>query len=132
MTVRLRLLVVLATMSLMAIVAMTVPFVATSRLLDDLKGSTSFSLQASAAYARLAQSLGEQETALSGYILTGNETYLDQYYNGAAAEQLAYESIEGTIDGVDAIDQGFDRVRQSMTEWRAVYAAPTIDDVWFD
>lgn len=131
MTVRLRLLVVLAAMSIMAIVAMTVPFVATSTLLDELKHSTSFSLQASAAYARLAQSLGEQETAVSGYLLTRNETYLDQYYNGAAAEQLAYESIEGTLDSVDAIDQGFDRVRQAMTEWRAVYAVPTIDDVRF-
>lgn len=119
-------------MSLMAIVAMTVPFVATSSLLDDLKSSTSFSLQASAAYARLAQSLGEQETAVSGYLVTGNEDNLDQYYNGVAAEQLAYESIEGSLDSVHAIDQGFDRVRQAMTEWRAVYAGPTIDDVRFD
>ena len=132
MTVRLRLLVVLAAMSLMAIVAMTVPFVATSTLLDELKQSTSFSLQASAAYARLAQALGEQESAVSGFVLTGNDIYLDQYYNGAAAEQLAYESIEGTIDANPAIDQGFDRVRQAMTEWRASYAVPTIDDVRFD
>ena len=88
MTVRLRLLVVLAAMSIMAIVAMTVPFVATSTLLDELKHSTSFSLQASAAYARLAQSLGEQETAVSGYLLTENENYLDQYYNGAAGVRV--------------------------------------------
>ena len=129
MTVRLRLLMVLAAMSFTAILAMSLLFVATSSLLQELQETTGASLRASAAYAHLARSLAEQESGLSGYVLTGNDEFLDQYYNGAADEMRVYETLEGNLGGVTLIDQAFDRVRDAMTEWHIIYAIPTIDDV---
>jgi diguanylate cyclase (GGDEF)-like protein len=128
MTVRMRLLVVLGAMSVMAIMAMTVPFFATNTLLDDLRESTGASLRASAAYDELALALSEEETGISGYVLTRNGDFADQYYTGVAAESQVYEALAG-LQGSSAIREAFDRVRQAMTEWHASYAVPTLDDV---
>ncbi len=129
MTVRTRLLLVLAAMSAMAILAMTVPFVATSTLLDDLRQSTSASLRAATAYADLTRALGEQETGVSGYALTQNADFADQYFTGVAAERGAYELLDEGGGENEGLREGFNAVRDAVTEWRAAYAVPTIDDV---
>jgi diguanylate cyclase (GGDEF)-like protein len=129
MTVRLRLVLTLAAMSFTAILTMVLLFVATTSLLDELRYSTGASLRASAAYGDLARSLAEQETGVSGFVLTGNTDFRDQYYNGAADEAQLYEWVDGTLGGDNAIDGAFRNVHDAMVEWRIVYAIPTIGDL---
>lgn len=93
MTVRMRLLLVLAAMSVMAVVAMTVPFVATNVLLDDFQRAADGSLRVATAYADLNRALGAQESGVSGYVLTEDPDFADQYFAGVAAERQAYDLL---------------------------------------
>ena len=124
-----RLLLVLAAMSVMAVVAMTVPFVATNVLLDDFQRAADGSLRAATAYADLTRALSEQESGVSGYVLTEDSDFADQYYAAVAAERQAYELLDTAQGASGTVHQGFNLVREAATEWRAGYAIPALDDI---
>jgi diguanylate cyclase (GGDEF)-like protein len=129
MTVRTRLLAVLAAMSVMAILAMTVPFAATGIVLGDLRDSTSASLRASIAYGQVVQAISDQESGVNEYVLTGRADSVKRYDLGIAAEWQAYESLGGHETELAEIHDGFAVLRNAMTEWHAGYAIPTLDDM---
>ncbi|TWH66720.1 sensor histidine kinase [Micromonospora olivasterospora] len=70
--------------------------------------------------------LVDQETAIRGYALTGDQRELEPYTQGSAREQALYRSMGGLISAYPALVPKLDTVRAQAAQWRATVAEPVI------
>ncbi|MFD4674332.1 ATP-binding protein [Lentzea sp. NPDC058450] len=71
----------------------------------------------------LSRSLIDQETGVRGFILTGQEDFLQPYLDGQAAESEAAKNVRDLLGDVNG---RVSRIEQLAAQWRAEYAEPTV------
>ena len=80
------------------------------------------------AYA-LQAALGDQETAVRGYVITADKQFLDPYYAGQAAEKQAAQNIRERVGTRPELISDLDEIEGAATTWRTSYAEPIVADV---
>ncbi|MEO3777065.1 ATP-binding protein [Micromonospora sp. B11E3] len=70
--------------------------------------------------------LVDQETAIRGYTLTGDQRELEPYTQGSAREQELYRSMGGLLGAYPALVPRLDAVKAEAAQWRATVAEPVI------
>ncbi len=82
---------------------------------------------AATAVVELRGALVDQETAVRGFLLSGETDFLGPYQDGQATERDAASRIRTLLgDQPDAL-RGLDTVEQHADQWRTAVAQPTID-----
>ncbi|MBJ7466880.1 MAG: CHASE3 domain-containing protein [Mycolicibacterium sp.] len=81
-----------------------------------------------AAY-QLQVALRDQETAVRGYLITGDPRFLDPYNDGRTAETDAAEQIRQSLAGNEELLVDLDNIEAAADTWRAEYADPLISTV---
>ncbi|HEX8869158.1 MAG TPA: ATP-binding protein, partial [Lentzea sp.] len=71
----------------------------------------------------LNRALLDQETGVRGFVLTGENDFLQPYLDGRKAEAEAAESVRDLVGDVNG---RVSRIEQLAGQWRAQYADPTI------
>lgn len=74
-----------------------------------------------AAY-QLQAALRDQETAVRGYLITGDPRFLDPYNDGRTAETDAAEQIRQSLAGNEELLVDLDTIEAAADTWRAEYA----------
>ncbi|MDZ7882204.1 MAG: CHASE3 domain-containing protein [Mycobacterium sp.] len=74
-----------------------------------------------AAY-QLQAALRDQETAVRGYLITGDPRFLDPYNDGRTAETDAAEQIRQSVAGNEELLVDLDTIEAAAATWRAEYA----------
>jgi signal transduction histidine kinase len=74
----------------------------------------------------LSLALVNQETAVRGFALTGDDSYLPPYREGVAAEAAALVVLRGHLAGQPDTAADLDTVERAAQAWRAGYAEPVI------
>lgn len=75
-----------------------------------------------AALADLLQALVDQETANRGYLITGQEQFLDEYEMGGTVADARLDTLAGLFRGEPSFEAAVERVRSRVTSWRQVGA----------
>ena len=78
-----------------------------------------------AAY-QLQAALRDQETAVRGYLITSDPTFLAPYNDGRAAETTAADDIRQFLAGNDDLLADLADIEEAAQTWRADYADPLI------
>ncbi|HUO39750.1 MAG TPA: CHASE3 domain-containing protein, partial [Mycobacterium sp.] len=81
-----------------------------------------------AAY-RLQAALGDQETAVRGYVIATNREFLGPYYDGQQAEQAAAQDIRQLVGSRSGLIADLDAIERAAAAWRSGYAEPVIASV---
>jgi signal transduction histidine kinase len=83
---------------------------------------------ASNAALRLSNALVNEETGVRGYVLTGQDSFLDPYRTGVAEERRATRELRRLVDDdeLESISGDLERVERRVRAWRRGYARPTI------
>ncbi|GFG53625.1 histidine kinase [Mycolicibacterium agri] len=81
-----------------------------------------------AAY-QLQAALRDQETAVRGFVIAGDEQFLMPYNAGQEAERQAAEDIRQLVGNHPQLMADLDEIKQAAAAWRAAYAEPVIADV---
>jgi len=81
-----------------------------------------------AAY-RLQSALGDQETAIRGYVIAADRRFLDPYYGGKNAEQAAAADLRRLVGGRAKLIADLDAIERASAAWRSGYAEPLIAGV---
>ncbi len=89
---------------------------------------TSIQPSRSAAY-RLQAALTDQETAIRGYVLSADRQFLEPYYAGQRAEQVAAQDFRRGSSDRTALIADLDAIEQAAGQWRTSYAEPLIASV---
>ncbi|KJK43366.1 histidine kinase [Lentzea aerocolonigenes] len=74
----------------------------------------------------LNRALLDQETGVRGFVLTGENDFLQPYLDGRKAEADAAESVRALVGDVNG---GVSRIETLAGQWRAQYADPTIASI---
>ncbi len=82
----------------------------------------------SAAY-RLQAALIDQETAIRGYVISADRQFLEPYYQGQQAEQLAAQDFRQRLGDHALLVGELDAIENAGAGWRASYAEPLISGV---
>jgi signal transduction histidine kinase len=69
----------------------------------------------------------DQETAIRGYALTGDESFLEPYEQGVAAAEDAFDRLEGLLDNRPHLDGELQDIRTALDEWRRLTAEPALE-----
>jgi signal transduction histidine kinase len=77
----------------------------------------------------LLTALVDQETAVRGFALNGNEADLTPYANGIAEERRLTDSMNVLIEDERAIRESLERVNAEAATWRRDVAEPVISTV---
>jgi signal transduction histidine kinase len=80
------------------------------------------------AYA-LQAALRDQETAVRGYVITGDRQFLDPYYAGLEAERQAAQNVRERVGTRPDQMADLDEIEKAAATWRTSYAEPIIADV---
>lgn len=75
---------------------------------------------------RLAYS--DQQSGVRGYVLSGNESFLDPYRQGLLREERAFGRIEARVQAVEGFDAGLIDVKAAARQWQTKAAEPGIAD----
>ncbi|MGW4412364.1 sensor histidine kinase [Nonomuraea sp. NPDC004702] len=78
--------------------------------------------------AQLRSTLIDQETGVRGFLLTGNEDFLQPYTAGVAAERHSRERIAALIGDRPELVSELNAVRDAAATWRRDYAEPLTAD----
>ena len=70
----------------------------------------------------LLTTLVDQETAERGYIITGDEEFLEPYYAARVQGDRALDELERLVDGEPELTEAVSRVRAAVTLWRQLGA----------
>ncbi|HUS25525.1 MAG TPA: response regulator [Candidatus Binatia bacterium] len=95
----------------------------------DLSQARTALVRTGAGVTAIEQMFGEalnQDSALRGYLLTGDEEYLEPYDTGWAAYQQAQSDARRLVEGDAAQSARLDRALQIMQQWREEVAEPAI------
>jgi signal transduction histidine kinase len=86
---------------------------------------------ASNAALRLSNALVNEETGVRGYVLTGEDGFLDPYRTGVVEERRAARDLRRLLDqdGLESVSGDLERVERRADAWRRSYARPTINRV---
>ena len=74
----------------------------------------------------LLTSLVDQETAERGYLLTGDESFLEPYDTGRAATSAGIDRLRHLLDGRARMLAALEQVRSGVAEWQELGADPEI------
>jgi signal transduction histidine kinase len=77
----------------------------------------------SAAY-RLQAALTDQETAIRGYVIAANPQFLQPYYEGQHAEQIAVQELRQRLGNRTALIADLNVIERATAAWRETYAEP--------
>lgn len=77
---------------------------------------------------RLQATLLDQETGMRGFVITGNEEFLQPYIDGRREQGVVSERIRRLAPGAEPL-RALDTVERLATAWRARYAEPMIGSV---
>lgn len=91
-------------------------------LIDNIQPSRS------AAY-RLQAALGDQETAIRGYVISADMQFLTPYYQGQNVEQVAAQGLRQRVADRISLTADLDGIERAAAAWRASYAEPLITGV---
>ncbi|MCK9899258.1 histidine kinase [Parafrankia colletiae] len=75
---------------------------------------------------RLVASLVDQETGMRGYLLRGDDSFLEPYEVGRAAETELRASLATRVAGRPDLQRRLDVLQQHIDEWHRDYADPAI------
>ncbi|MGX7828337.1 sensor histidine kinase [Actinokineospora sp. 24-640] len=75
---------------------------------------------------RLDAALLDQESGVRGYVLTGDDTFLEPYVEGVDRQVSAAEALRSHSDGRPGILIRLERVEAQVNAWRTEYATPVI------
>ncbi|MGW0159449.1 sensor histidine kinase [Mycobacterium sp. NPDC003323] len=78
-----------------------------------------------AAY-QMQAALRDQETAVRGYLITGDERFLDPYNDGRTAEAAAAEEVRRSLVHYPDLLADLDDIESAAETWRADYADPLL------
>ena len=126
MTIRMRLIAVLCTMSLLAILSVTTLFAAGSMLIVLERQHATQDLAVSAAVRDLGRSLFDQAAAVRLFILSGDEQALAPYVAGLEAENAALATIGSDGRLTEDAHRAASMVDDAIEAWRTTAAAPAI------
>lgn len=91
-------------------------------LIDDIQPSRV------AAY-RLQAVLGDQETATRGYAISADRQFLDPYYAGQRAENVAADAIRRRLVDRPDLIADVEAIQGAAARWRSTYAEPLIASI---
>lgn len=69
----------------------------------------------------------DQETALRGYLLTGQDDFLEPYTQGVAEQRAADEGIRAALADEPVLREHFARTVATGRAWQETYAVPTLE-----
>ncbi|CUU60167.1 hypothetical protein Ga0074812_13629 [Parafrankia irregularis] len=75
---------------------------------------------------RLISSLVDQETGVRGYVLEGDDQYLDPYTQGRETENELRASLAARVASRPDLQRGLATLEQRVNEWHNDYADPAI------
>jgi signal transduction histidine kinase len=79
--------------------------------------------------SQLYVALLNQETGVRGYALSTRPSFLQPYHAGVAGEQAALGRLRPLLAGQPAARAELSQVIRAARDWRASYAAPTIQEI---
>ncbi|GAB3830311.1 sensor histidine kinase [Dactylosporangium cerinum] len=79
------------------------------------------------AVVELTAALVDQETGVRGYLLSGDERFLEPYARGVAGERTLLARIRQLLAGEQAALVDLDRVEEQARDWRTTVADPSIE-----
>jgi signal transduction histidine kinase len=79
--------------------------------------------------SQLEVALLDQETAVRGYALTGQQAFLQPYGQGTTAQRHAVTRLRQALAGNPAAGAALNQVLARVSDWRSSYAAPVIREV---
>jgi signal transduction histidine kinase len=119
----------IAVMALFSVAAIAIGAIA----LTDLNNARNRVVQTldPAAYqaSQLEASLLNQETGVRGYALSAQQSFLSPYLTGRADERRALAGLRPRLAGLPAAQRDLRQAISKVNDWRAGYAAPTIQQV---
>ncbi|WP_019930231.1 CHASE3 domain-containing protein [Nocardia sp. BMG111209] len=92
---------------------------ATDQLLDR-------SLPAQREALQFQSALLNQETGVRGFVITGQQQFLDPYNQGVAAERESAQHLRQLLSGDRQLLADLDEIEQSVGRWRTAYVQPLI------
>jgi signal transduction histidine kinase len=84
---------------------------------------------ASGSGKQLAYDLVSQETAIRGYLLSAQPSFLAPYLSGYADQQKQIKALRTLTAGQPAAQHDLDELQARADKWRTGYAVPAIDQV---
>jgi signal transduction histidine kinase len=78
---------------------------------------------------QLQAALRDQETAVRGYVITGDRQFLDPFFEGRQVEQQALADIRQLEQDRPDLLTDLDEIEMASGSWRTSYADPVIDGV---
>ncbi|BBZ04522.1 histidine kinase [Mycolicibacterium chitae] len=81
-----------------------------------------------AAY-QLQAALGDQESAVRGYLIAADTQFLEPYFEGQAAETRAAAEIRHRVGDRPQLIADLEAIQETAATWRATYAEPQIAGV---
>ncbi len=109
----------------MTAVGIVLALVAEERLADRRGTALDEIAPAQTAALRLRAALLDQETGVRGFVLTGEDTFLDPYRGGRVEEDAALAELAPRASG-GAFADDLAAVRGSVARWRAAHVGPAI------
>ncbi|MEV5603506.1 CHASE3 domain-containing protein [Streptomyces sp. NPDC052299] len=94
----------------------------TTELVDRIQPARSASFQ-------LQNALLNQETGVRGYVLTGDDSFLEPFAAGKKEEKDRLARVRSAMGGEQPYSRDLDRIAAAAAEWRRVHADPLIADV---
>ncbi|MFK0100676.1 CHASE3 domain-containing protein [Streptomyces sp. NPDC091040] len=94
----------------------------TTELVDRIQPARSASFQ-------LQNALLNQETGVRGYVLTGDDSFLEPFAAGKKEETDRLARVRSAMSGEQPYSRDLDRIAAAAAEWRRVHADPLIADV---
>ncbi|MFE7579008.1 CHASE3 domain-containing protein [Streptomyces sp. NPDC057521] len=94
----------------------------TTELVDRIQPARSASFQ-------LQNALLNQETGVRGYVLTGDDSFLEPFAAGKKEETDRLARVRSAMGGEQPYSRDLDRIAAAAAEWRRVHADPLIADV---
>jgi signal transduction histidine kinase len=76
----------------------------------------------------LENALVDQETGVQGYVLTGEERFLEPYAAGVRGEREALAALAAHEPGGQGFAEGREAVRTAADRWRARFVRPALDE----
>ncbi|MEV0380177.1 ATP-binding protein [Nonomuraea sp. NPDC050643] len=97
----------------------------TSKLSDQLTARIS---PASIEAGRLQKALVDQETGVRGFLLTGDQAFLQPYAEGVVAERRSHERVAAMLSERPDLLAGLNAIHDRANAWRRDYAEPMTEE----
>jgi sigma-B regulation protein RsbU (phosphoserine phosphatase) len=116
MTLRARLVLSLALVTLVALVGGALTVLMTDRR-DDASARARAAIDAEERIGRLRTSYLDQETGYRGYVLTAEPTFLEPYVRGRDEVMRLQQGLRGDLGARSDVHDALDRVRRAAARW---------------